>query len=112
MVRAQRDVNTMTVAGGVSYGDHQEVRDLALATSNDLKYIKVALDRIELHMSTARAEWTGREAVIIARIDALEKKQDIQQGNNEGLLRSAAIVSGVLTFVGMFLAIYISVVMR
>ena len=112
MVRAQRDINTMTVAGGVSYSDHQEVRDLALATSNDLKYIKVALDRIETHMSTARAEWTVREAAVIQRIDALERKCDIQQGNTEGVLRSAAVVSGILTLVGMFIAIYISLVVR
>ena len=112
MVRAQRDINTMTVAGGVSYTDHLEVRDLALATSQDLKYIKVALDRIESHMSTARIEWTGREAIALQRIDQLEKKCDIQQGNTEGVLRSAAVVSGILTLIGMFVAIYISVVMR
>jgi hypothetical protein len=102
----------MTVAGGVSYGDHQEVRDLALATNNDLKYIKVALDRIEQHMSQTRVEWTSREALMIARIDALERKCDIQQGSTEGVLRSAAVVSGVLTLIGMFLAVYISLVVR
>ena len=112
MVRAQRDINTMTVAGGVSYGDHQEVRDLALATSQDLKYIKVALERIETHMASARIEWTGREAIVLQRIDLLEKKCDIQQGNTEGVLRSAAVVSGILTLVGMFIAIYISLVVR
>lgn len=112
MVRSQRDINTMNVGGGVSYTDHQEVRDLALATSNDLKYIKVGLDRIELYMQTARIEWTTRESAVIARIDALEKSCDIQQGNTEGVLRSAAAVSGILTLVGMFVAIYISLVVR
>ena len=112
MVRAQRDINTMTVAGGVSYSDHQEVRDLALATNNDLKYIKAAMDRIEGHMATARVEWSGREAVVLSRIDALERKCDIQTGNYEAYLRSAAVVSGVLTLVGMFIAIYISLVVR
>ena len=112
MVRAQRDINTMTVAGGVSYGDHQEVRDMALATCQDLKYIKVALDRIEGHMATARVEWSGREAAVISRVDALERKCDIQQGNYEAYLRSAAVVSGVLTLVGMFVAIFISVAVK
>ena len=112
MARIQRDVNNVTLSGGVSYTDHQEVRDLALATSQDLKYIKVALDRIECHMSTARVEWTSREAAVIARVDALEKMLGVQQGNYEGMLRSAAVVSAALTFVGMFVAIYISVAVR
>lgn len=112
MVRTQRDINTMNVAGGVTYSDHQEVRDLALATFNDLKYIKAAISRIEGHMTSARIEWSGREATILNRVDALERNYDIQQGNFEGILRSAAVVSGVLTLAGMFIAIFISVYLR
>jgi len=112
MARAQRDINTMNVGGGVSYGDFQDVRDIVLATNTDMAYIKAAIGRLEQFDAYARREWEAREAQALARIDAVERTLDIHQGNTEGLLRSSAVVSGVLTMIGMFLAIYISLGVR
>ena len=112
MARSQRDINTMTVVGGIGYGEFQAVRDVVLETSTDITYIKTAIGRLEQFDLYARKEWESRESQCLMRIDAIERALDIQQGNSEGLLRSSAVVSGVLTLIGMFLAIYISLVVK
>jgi hypothetical protein len=107
-----RDGQQVVMNPGITYTEHQQVRDMVLETGRDLHYIKSSLQGIEEHIKTARIEWTHREGLLIARVNALEQNADILKGKSEGLLLSAAFVSGVLTLIGMFLAIYISVVMR
>lgn len=113
MARLQRDINTNTMnVGGIAYSDFQAVRDIVLETSTDITYIKAAIGRLEQFDVYARKEWEAREAQCLMRIDTIERALDIQRGNGEGLLKSSAAISGILTLIGMFLAIYISVVVK
>ena len=106
------DGNQMVVTGGVSYSDHQEVRDLVLGMKADVQYLREAIDRLETFDRWARQEWEAREAQALQRITFLERESDRAKGEAVGITRSAAFISAVFTLIGMFLAIAVSLVVR
>lgn len=84
----------------VCYG-HVELRDIVIELRADVKHID---SRITELVDIAKTNSN--------RICALETYNNQSIGEAKGVRTSAAIVSGVITLIGMFLAIYISVVMK
>jgi len=111
-IHGNRDVNQSVVTGGVSYSDHQEVRDLVLSLRQDMVYLREAVDRLDKFDKWARQEWEQREAIALARLTILERESERSKGEAVGITRSAAFISAVFTLIGMFLAIAISVVVK
>ena len=106
------DVNQMVVTGGVSYSDHQEVRDLVLGMRQDIQYLKEAIERFDRNFAAADKEWDTVAELGIQRIMTLEKESERAKGEAIGITRSAAFISAVFTLIGMFLAIAVSLVVR
>ena len=107
-----RDGQQVIMTPGVRYSEHQEVRDLVYALRQEVTYVREAGDRFDKNFTAADKEWDGIAEMELQRIMALEKEVERNKGKSEGILSSAAFISGVLTLIGMFLAIYISVVVR
>ena len=107
-----RDGQQVVVSGGVSYSDHQEVRDLVLAMKQDIMYLKEAIDRFDKCFQAADKEWDTVAELGLQRILALEKESERRAGEAIGITRSAAFISAVFTLIGMFLAIGISLVVK
>ena len=106
------DGNQVVVSGGVSYSDHQELRDLVLELKGDVSHITAVMNKLDNYVVTARVEWTGREGLILERVTNLEREPDRAKGEAIGITRSAAFISAVFTLIGMFLAIAVSLVVK
>lgn len=80
---------------------HQELRDMVIELRTDVKHID---ERISELVEVAKNNNN--------RIVALETYQNQSIGQAKGVSVSSTVISGILTMIGMFLAIYISLVVK
>ena len=81
----------------INCSGHQELRDIVIETRNDVKHILSELEKGEIRMKNHET-----------RINALESKNDQQTGADRQIAKTAGIVAGVISLVGVIVSIIVS----
>jgi len=76
---------------------HQELRDIVIETRTDVKHILSELEKGEIRMKNHET-----------RINALESIKDQQTGADRQVAKTAGIVAGVISLIGVIVSIVVS----
>ena len=82
----------------VNCSGHQELRDIVIETRTDVKHILQELEKGEIRMKNHET-----------RINTLESIKDQQTGADRQVAKTAGIVAGVISLIGVIVSIIVSI---
>jgi len=82
----------------VNCSGHQELRDIVIETRTDVKHILFELGKGEIRMKNHET-----------RINTLESIKDQQTGADRQVAKTAGIVAGVISLIGVIVSIIVSI---